>query len=169
MVSKNTIRHSNQRCIVVHGTDNMIIKDNIAYDTKGHCFMLEDGIETGNHFIGNIGAQIGIPEMIIPNQGPNGKETDDDPSVFWITNPSNYFVGNVAAGSEGSGFWFELKRRGIRASLFEDLQPKKDRLYLFDDNVAHSSSGVSVYLHHFIAIKDYSSTILSVRIKFSAL
>lgn len=143
VVSKNTIRYSNQRCIVVHGTDNMNIEENVAYDTKGHCFLLEDGIETGNHFIRNLGAQIGIPDIIIPNKGTNGKETDDDPSVFWITNPSNSFLGNVAAGSEGSGFWFELLVRGTRASLYPDLNPKSNDLTQFEQNTAHSCSGVS--------------------------
>jgi G8 domain len=89
VLAKNTVRLSNQRCIVVHGTDNLIIEDNVAYDTKGHCFILEDGIETGNQFLHNIGIKTGIPATIIPDMGPNGKETDGSPSTFWITNPHN--------------------------------------------------------------------------------
>lgn len=34
-------------------------------------------------------------------------ETDDEPATFWLTNPVNTWEGNVAAGSERSGFWFE--------------------------------------------------------------
>jgi hypothetical protein len=52
-IVKNSIRQSHQRCIVVHGTNNVVIQDNVAYDTKGHCYMLEDGIETGNVFTRN--------------------------------------------------------------------------------------------------------------------
>ena len=37
-VSRNTIRNSNHRCIVVDGTSNATITANIAYDTAGHCF-----------------------------------------------------------------------------------------------------------------------------------
>ena len=41
VVAKNTICQSNQRCIVIHGTDNLLVTENIAYDTAGHCFMTE--------------------------------------------------------------------------------------------------------------------------------
>jgi hypothetical protein len=143
MVVKNTVRSSHQRCIVAHGTDNLRIEDNVAYNTKGHCFMLEDGIETGNQFIRNIGAQTGIPQTLIPNLGPNGVETDNEPSTFWITNPSNTWIGNVAAGSERAGFWMELKVRGPRAAQFGPGDPKRGILTLFKDNVAHSNAVVS--------------------------
>lgn len=142
VIAKNTIRHSNQRCVVVHGTNQLQIRENIAYDTKGHCFMLEDGMEVDNQFMYNLGAQTGIPNIVIPNQGPNGDETDGEPSTFWITNPSNKFVGNVAAGSESSGFWFELLVRGERAHLYPDLEPKIAPLGSFRDNTVHSCLGV---------------------------
>ena len=45
MIAKNTIRGSNQRCVVIHGTHNATVVENIAYDTFGHCFMTEDGGE----------------------------------------------------------------------------------------------------------------------------
>jgi hypothetical protein len=147
IVIKNTIRLSNQRCIVGHGTDNLRIEENVAFNTKGHCFMLEDGIETGNEFIRNLGAFTAIQRTIIPNLGANGVETDNAPSTFWITNPTNTWVGNVAAGSERSGFWFELKKRGSRATRFPNLDPMHDSLTLFQDNVAHSNAVVSTKLN----------------------
>ena len=42
VVAKNTIHLSQQRCVVVHGTDNLKISENVAYHTAGHCFMTED-------------------------------------------------------------------------------------------------------------------------------
>lgn len=143
IVTKNTIRLSNQRCVVVHGTNNLRVTENVAFNTKGHCYMLEDGIETGNEFIRNLGAYTGIQGTIIPNQGANGVETDNSPATFWITNPTNTWIGNVAAGSERSGFWFELKKRGSRASQFPNIDPMHDSLTLFQDNVAHSNAVVS--------------------------
>jgi hypothetical protein len=147
IVTKNTIRLSNQRCVVVHGTDNLQVVENVAFNTKGHCFMLEDGIETGNEFIRNLGAYTAIPKTIIPNLGANGVETDNAPATFWITNPTNTWIGNVAAGSESSGFWFELKKRGTRATRFPNIDPKTDNLTLFQDNVAHSNAVVSSTLY----------------------
>ena len=102
--------------------------------------MLEDGIETGNSFLRNLGARTSRPSTLIPNQGTNGYETDQFlPSTFWITNPTNTWMGNVAAGSEGTGFWFELRKRGPRAQLF-DLNPKTADLIRFKNNVAHSNA-----------------------------
>ena len=137
VVAKNTIRHSHQRCVVVHGTDNVLVEDNVAYDNFGHCYILEEGIETGNSFLRNLGAQIDAPATLIPDND----ETDDEPAIFWITNPMNYLQGNVAAGSSGSGFWYELKKRGPLKNLFPD--PMYEPLGLFDSNVAHSCTGTT--------------------------
>jgi G8 domain len=92
IVIKNTIRLSNQRCIVVHGTDNLRIESNVAYNTKGHCYIVEDGIETGNLFLRNLGAMTAIPQRLIPNMGFNGLETDKSPATFWMTNPTNPWI-----------------------------------------------------------------------------
>jgi G8 domain len=140
IVSKNTIRQSNQRCVVVHGTNRLRIEENVAYDTKGHCYMTEDGMEMNNQFLRNLGTQTGIPATLIPNLGPNGNETDGEPATFWITAPTNYFEGNVAAGSQHSGYWFEPKLRGVRASMYPKLDPMFSPLGSFKNNVAHSNS-----------------------------
>ena len=42
IVAQNTVSRSNQRCVVVHGTDNLLVEENVAFDTKGHCFLVED-------------------------------------------------------------------------------------------------------------------------------
>jgi hypothetical protein len=144
-IAQNTIRHSLQRCIVIHGTDNVQIHDNVAYDTAGHCFVLEDGIETGNQFVNILGIMTRKPKKIIPefDFANNGIESDISAvSTFWITNPTNLFINNVAAGSEDSGFWFELLKRGMYASLYTHLNPPSDALLLFSNNVAHSNSVV---------------------------
>jgi G8 domain len=144
VVAKNTIRRSNQRCVVVHGTDKLEIRENVAYDTKGHCFMLEDGLEENNRFIRNLGAQTGAPLTVIAEYEFNGVESDGEPATFWITNPTNYFSGNVAAGSENSGYWFEPQLRGERAHLYPDKEPMYAPLGTFENNVAHSNIGKTV-------------------------
>ena len=99
VVAKNTIRQSFQRCVVVHGTNKLRIEDNVAFDTSGHCYIVEDGMEQNNRFLHNLGAQTKIPTDIIPDDGFNGEETDDEPATFWLTNPTNDMIGNVAAGA----------------------------------------------------------------------
>ena len=47
-MAKNVVWQSNQRCFVIHGTHNVTLSENVAYDTRGHCYMLEDGGEWDN-------------------------------------------------------------------------------------------------------------------------
>eukprot|EP00542_Grammatophora_oceanica_P020927 CAMPEP_0194026912 /NCGR_PEP_ID=MMETSP0009_2-20130614/1155_1 /TAXON_ID=210454 /ORGANISM="Grammatophora oceanica, Strain CCMP 410" /LENGTH=1694 /DNA_ID=CAMNT_0038665801 /DNA_START=100 /DNA_END=5184 /DNA_ORIENTATION=- len=142
IVKSNLIRESNQRCVVIHGTHNVNIEENVAFDTFGHCFMLEDGFETGNTFKKNLGALTKnqpsadvIPPIAAQN---NGEETDGNSATYWITNPDNNFIDNVAAGCAMNGFWIELRNsvRGPMSSLFE-FNPKKVSLGHFERNVAH--------------------------------
>lgn len=53
-VSKNSIHQSKQRCVVLHGSWNLKLTENVAYDTIGHCFFLEDGVEFANTFTRNL-------------------------------------------------------------------------------------------------------------------
>lgn len=145
VVSKNLIRKSNQRCIVVHRSHNLLVDGNVAYDTYGHCFMTEDGNEKGNTFSYNLGALTRRAIDLIPDDGTNGRESDDDAATFWMTNPSNKWIGNVAAGSESNGYWLELKYevRGPNPEEFAHIYPKEEPLTLFSNNVAHSNKDVS--------------------------
>ena len=132
------IRESNQRCIVVHGTHNLTISENVAYDTHGHCFITEDGGEIDNIFHRNLGA-LTQPAMRLTRL----VESDNFPSTFWCSNPQNTWVGNVAAGSRNNGFWFELQME-VRAPtsympLSQGMIPRLLNLKLFRDNVAHSN------------------------------
>jgi hypothetical protein len=107
--------------------------------------MTEDGIEQGNEFLYNLGALTRKVNTIIPDNGSNGEETDNLPSTFWMTNPSNTWVGNVAAGSEDNGFWMELIKRGPREDMYP-FDPKYEPLGRFENNVAHSNADVSSWM-----------------------
>ena len=51
----NSIHHSYNRALSIHGCHNLRVEDNVAYHIAGHAYFLEDGIETGNHFKNNLG------------------------------------------------------------------------------------------------------------------
>ena len=147
VVKANAIVGSNQRCIVIHGSHNALIDSNIAYNTKGHCFMTEDGNEFGNVFENNLGA------LTLPVETENllsSVDSDDNPSTYWMPTPRNTLTGNVAAGSKGAGFWFEVEGffRGASQNAPEVLDgslpiPSRQNLapYIFDSNKAHSNNG----------------------------
>jgi len=157
-LAKNLIRETNQRCAVVHGTDHLLIDNNVAYDTFGHCFMVEDGFERFNTFSNNLGAKTKRATQLIPNLPTkhNGDESDNSAATFWISNPMNYYENNVAAGGQNSGFWFELRSRP-RGSLFEMYQGSEWNLISmslgsFKGNVAHSydSAGIRTYPNGYV-------------------
>src|SRR5689334_3169274 len=47
------IHDTYNRCVTVHGTNFLRVENNVTYNTVGHCFFLEDGIEHGNEYIRN--------------------------------------------------------------------------------------------------------------------
>ena len=48
------MHHTFNRAVTVHGVDNLLVKDNVAYHNMGHAFFLEDGGEEHNIFDGNL-------------------------------------------------------------------------------------------------------------------
>jgi cell migration-inducing and hyaluronan-binding protein len=127
------IHDTYNRCVTVHGTNNLLVENNVTYNTVGHCFFLEDGIETGNQFVKNLGIQTKchtskacVPTRLaaagesanfddrqaIRANGQASKDvllpSDNTVATYWITNPDNIFRDNVAAGSDSNGFWMSL-------------------------------------------------------------
>jgi len=144
IISKNVVRASNQRGYVVHGSHNAYFFDNVAFEVAGHCYFLEDGIETGNTFERNLGADIHAPAITIP--GDDAK--DEEASVFWISNPNNHFRDNVAAGSVASGYWFDTRHhvRGLSYGGNENVHPQTLNLGTFQGNTVHSTvRGIQLY------------------------
>eukprot|EP00271_Cylindrocystis_brebissonii_P003827 TRINITY_DN1506_c0_g1_i1.p1 TRINITY_DN1506_c0_g1~~TRINITY_DN1506_c0_g1_i1.p1 ORF type:complete len:1128 (+),score=190.93 TRINITY_DN1506_c0_g1_i1:577-3960(+) len=146
---KLAIHDCNQRCVVVHGTWNALVDGNVAVQTKGHCYFIEDGIEFGNTFSYNLGFYQESVVNVIPSSGAT--ESDDAPSTFWISNPSNNYIGNVAGGCSDSGWWFQLAG-GVQGPSKELVQaasmyPKFMPLLTFSGNVAHSNmrAGLRTY------------------------
>src|ERR1041384_1152864 len=56
-IRNSAIHDTYNRCVTVHGTNNLQVENNVTYNTVGHCFFLEDGIETGNQYIRNLAIQ----------------------------------------------------------------------------------------------------------------
>jgi cell migration-inducing and hyaluronan-binding protein len=130
----NSIWHSYSRCVTVHGTNDVTVANNVCYDHAGHGFFLEDGAETRNTFSGNLGVLTRVP--------PAGKRllpSDATPATFWMTNPDNTWRDNVAAGSEGHGFWLSLPEHPTGLSTTAGVWPQYLPLREFARNVSHSN------------------------------
>ena len=158
-IKNSAIHNTYNRCVTIHGTDNLRVENNVTYNTVGHCFFMEDGIETGNQLVNNLGIQtkchptlecvptnLGIPS----DPGGQGQQSenvllpsDNTAATFWITNPSNDYIGNVAAGSDSTGFWFSLPEHPngafLGTEIAENTWPRRMPQGLFRGNVAHSN------------------------------
>jgi len=130
----NSIYKSFNRCITVHGSHAASVEGNVCHDHLGHGFFLEDGVEHGNSIVGNLGVLGRVPaanERLLPS--------DSRPATFWITNPDNTVRGNVAAGSNGFGFWYALPEHPTGMSVTASVWPRHTALREFSGNVAHSN------------------------------
>jgi cell migration-inducing and hyaluronan-binding protein len=131
-LKRSSIHHSFNRCVVVHGTDRLLIQGNVCFEHAGHGFFLEDGAETGNVFVQNLGLGTAkVENGLLPS--------DERPATFWITNPDNVLKGNAAAGSDGTGFWYALPEHPTGDSATDDIWPRQTPLGEFRGNVAHSN------------------------------
>lgn len=131
------------RCITVHGTNQVVLQGNVCYDHLGHGYFLEDGGEHGNRFENNLGLLARRPAT-----GEAILGSDARPSTFWITNPDNRYVGNVAAGSVGIGFWYALPAAPTGLSTGQVAFPRRTPLREFADNVAHSNRDTGLNVDH---------------------
>uniref|UniRef100_A0A6U2C5P0 CEMIP beta-helix domain-containing protein n=1 Tax=Pseudictyota dubia TaxID=2749911 RepID=A0A6U2C5P0_9STRA len=144
LISRNVIRDSNQRGVVVHRSHNVTVEDNVAYEIKRHAFMLEDGVEQFNNFGWNLGTGIRPVATVVPS---GNAESDKSPSVFSISNTMNSFVGDVAAGSSHIGIWIEPQDGRVRGMDDSTINRQTPPLLHFANNDAHSSNfcGMSSY------------------------
>ena len=152
-ISNSSIHESFNRCIVLHGTHKARVENNICYNHFGHGYFLEDGNERKNEIIGNIGILskiVPVEKSILdsesnPNLNPGRFPA---PGTFWISNPDNKVMHNIAAGSEGTGFWMAFHKE-IKCQLQTDcpstpefqpwLAPVETNTWKFENNKAHSS------------------------------
>jgi len=136
------------RCITIHGTNYVLVEGNAAYDSAGHCFFLEDGAELGNVIDSNLGLMIRAPyasDALLPSD-----DTYLGPSVFWLTNPDNVITNNVAASSEGTGFWYALPEHPTGPSYVvfdgETWFNRRTPLGEFSGNLAHSNASDGLHV-----------------------
>lgn len=136
VVSKNLIDRANYDGLVLQGTHNVTLSQNVAYNSRGSSFKLRDGKEWDNLINFN---------MAIRNQNPFNK----DYSGFWIRSVRNRFVGNVAAGAVDRGFYLHLQNSINAASQSlpgGNPSPRSENGIEFRDNVAHACNGYGMVI-----------------------
>ena len=149
----SSVHHSFNRGITIHGTSFVNVENNFFYDHIGHGVFLEDGSERFNTIKNNVVLLSKRPlpgEEITASDNELNEVQNRTPSSFWITNPNNYFEGNVAAGTQGTGYWFALPQSPMGSSAdmleYSEIEPYREPLGLFINNKAHSCmSGFDIF------------------------
>ncbi|XP_029468423.1 cell surface hyaluronidase isoform X2 [Rhinatrema bivittatum] len=158
------IHHSFSRCVTVHATNGLLVKDNVGYDTLGHCFFLEDGIEQRNTLFHNLGL-VTKPGTLLPTDRNSTMCTAIRDKVhgsyipvpatdcmavstFWIANPNNHLISNAAAGSQDAGIWFVFHKMSTGEShgRFPETKAELTPLGIFYNNRVHSNFKAGLFI-----------------------
>lgn len=95
---------SDNRWITIHGTDYLVVRDCVGYQSTGHGFFMEDGTESFNVLDHNLAVQAykgtPLPKQVISFDKNEG-------AGFWWANCRNTFTNNVAAECDEYGYRFE--------------------------------------------------------------
>jgi hypothetical protein len=102
-----SIWDSHNRWVTLHGTNYLVVKDNVGYRSRGHGFFLEDGTEVFNNIEHNLAVQAYIAPPLPKQVFPFDK---NDGSGFWWANCHNSFTRNVAAECDEYGYFFQAAK-----------------------------------------------------------
>jgi hypothetical protein len=139
-VQHSSVHHNFQRCIAIHNSNGILLRDIVAYDTFGHCYFLEDGGERGNTFDRLLGI---LARPIAKEDGRQIIPTDNEPSIFWLANPNNTITRCSAVGGK-FGYWYVMPVAPLAPSLSvygttdPYVRPRWTPLGEFSYNIAHS-------------------------------
>uniref|UniRef100_A0A8D3C0W4 Cell migration inducing hyaluronidase 1 n=1 Tax=Scophthalmus maximus TaxID=52904 RepID=A0A8D3C0W4_SCOMX len=152
-----SIHHSFSRCVTIHGSNGLLVKDVVGYDALGHCYFTEDGAEERNTFDHCLGLMVragtllpsdrdskmcrDITDGAYPGYVANPRQDCSATSTFWIANPNNNLINCAAAGSEETGFWFIFHHvpTGPSEGLYSPGRTEHTPMGQFINNRAHSN------------------------------
>jgi hypothetical protein len=149
----SSVHRSYNRAITIHGTESTLVDNNFFYDHIGHGVFLENGGERFNVIRRNVTLLTKRPlpgEEVTPSDNQFDQVQNRTPASYWITNPQNTFEDNVAAGTQGTGFWFAFPDIPMGPQADDapspPIRPKELPLIAFRGNSAHSSmTGIDIF------------------------
>ncbi|MEX0701914.1 MAG: G8 domain-containing protein [Planctomycetales bacterium] len=135
---------SHNRWVTIHGTNYMVVRDCVGYQSLGHGYFMEDGTEVYNVLDRNLGVQARqtqrLPQQVL-SWDPN------DGAAFWWPNGRNTLVRNVACENGQYGFRFDsqLIERGkpdpgvlMPDGSTQSVEIRTLPIYRFEDNESHT-------------------------------
>jgi hypothetical protein len=112
---------SHNRWVTIHGTNYLVVRDCVGYQSIGHGFFLEDGTEVYNVLDRNLAVQsyIGkrLPKQILPFDANEG-------AGFWWANSLNTFTRNSTCENDRYGYRFEATAGSSFKPFLPIMQPQ---------------------------------------------
>jgi hypothetical protein len=149
-----SIWDSHNRWLTIHGTNYLVVRDCVGYQSVGHGFFMEDGTEVYNVLDRNLAVQAYQGKKL-----PKQLHVDDpnDGAGFWWANSLNTFTRNVSCENDRYGFRYDASPIVSRAEsvTFPILQPDGSRRRIdirtlpfvrFEDNEAHCDGAYGLNL-----------------------
>lgn len=135
-----SIWDSHNRWITIHGTNYLVVRDCVGYQSLGHGYFMEDASEVYNLLDHNLAVH-GYNHEKLPNQALDYDENAG--AGFWWANGRNALIGNVAAECDRYGFQFDVPEE-VRATVEQpdgmrksDVQVNRLAFIAFKNNEAH--------------------------------
>lgn len=139
-----SIWDSANRWLTIHGTNYLVVRDCVGYQSIGHGFFLEDGTEVYNVLDRNLAIQAfhgkRLPKQVLSFDGNDG-------AGFWWANSQNTFTRNVTCENNLYGYRYEATPSSGGSLVKSIRQPDGSRkpvdirtlpFVRFEDNEAHS-------------------------------
>jgi len=139
---------SGNRWITIHGTNYLVVRDCVGFNSLGHGYFLEDGTEIYNVLdrnlaVGAVRAKK-LPKQALPFDQNEG-------AGFWWANSLNTFTRNVAVANGAYAFRFEATQTSALKLDLPIMQPDGSTKRVdirtlpfvrFEDNEVHSNYGL---------------------------
>jgi hypothetical protein len=135
---------SHNRWVTIHGTQYLVVRDCVGYQSVGHGYFLEDGTEVYNLLDRNLAIQSftgkRLPEQVLtfdPNDGAG----------FWWANGLNSLTRNVSVENDEYGYRYDMQKRSNFDCNLPIRQPDGSSkvvdvrtlpIWRFDGNEAHA-------------------------------
>jgi len=111
-----SIWDSGNRWLTIHGTNYLVVRDCVGYQSMGHGYFLEDGTEVYNILDRNLAVQAfttaPLPKQALPFDKNDG-------AGFWWANSLNTFTRNVACDCDEYGYFFQA----VKNAEFDPVLP----------------------------------------------
>lgn len=119
-----SIWDSHNRWITIHGTNYLVVRDCVGYQSVGHGYFLEDGTEILNVLDRNLAVQAyhgkRLPKQVLAFDGNEG-------AGFWWANSLNTFTNNMTCENDRYGYRYEATPSSQSKLTLPVLQPDGKR------------------------------------------